>query len=587
MYYLGIEEENICPRSYLEIEVFTVKKYLVLALLFIISITGIGANFPLKEVTPGLDGIGKTVFLGTEIEEFPVEIVGLIPGDGVVPHYVMIKVGGKALALGGVSEGMSGSPIYIDGKLLGAISYGFDDIGHAYGLVTPIESMEKLLELSSGLKAEIRKIDSLTTRPLNAPLFVSGFGKRSQQYLSSQLGYPLSKGLQSGMTVNIPPEIAPGAALGVQLVKGDVTVGSYGTLTSVYDDGRFLGFGHSILSRGTTSFLATTSYVHATIQGQPNTYKLASLGSPVGTISQDRGAGVLGVFDRTPKMIPVRVVTKDLDLGRQILTKAEVIPDNMLLGKLVSSTVLEGFDRGIDRVGSGTSKVRFTIKGEGLPYPLERNNYFYTYADIAALSLSEVGEVLDLLLYNDYYDIKLSEVTVEADFTEEKNTAVIVGAVPNTQQVVRGEQVEIEVQIRPFRGESKTLKVLLPIPEDIATGNVRVMVRPGLSIPSYGFGTSSVTEKLELQSEERIGTPLTQEAQDWEKVLKDFMNREKNNEIVVEFYPPYNDIINDDSVSNEVSLPIQVRVETEYVMEGDSAWEMDILAESSEEYHTE
>ena len=558
---------------------FELKRWRVLFLFLLITITIFGANFPLEDVKPGLTGVGKTVFYGTEIEEFPVEIIGVIPGEGLVENYIMIKVGGKALELGGVSEGMSGSPVYIDGLLLGAISHGFDDIGHAYGLVTPIEYMEQILTISRGIKPEIRKIDSITAKPLSGRLFASGFGRRSQEFLSKQLGTPLyiTVGPFSGTNPFIPQDMAPGSALGVQLVSGDVSVGSYGTLTKIYDDGRFLGFGHTILNRGSTSFLATSVFVHATLQGQPTSYKLASLTGPVGTITEDRGAGILGSFGKMPNMVPVRVVVRDEDLGRTVVTRAEVIPDNTLFGRLAASTVLEGFDRGLDRVGAGTSKVRFTVKGEGLPYPVVRTNYFYTYSDIAALSLNEIAEVLDLLLYNDYYDIKISEVFVEADFTEEKHTAVIVSATPTKKQVYPGEELQIEVQIRPFRGEYQTLNVVLPIPEDLPAGRVQVMVRPGMSIAIYGEPAPSVTEKLELQSEERVGLPVSQEALYWEKVLQEFMNREKNNQIVVEFYPPYSDIISDEISTDEALSPIQVRLDTEYVMEGDAAWELEIL----------
>ena len=254
----------------------------------------------------------------------------------------------------------------------------------------------------------------------------------------------------------------------------------------------------------------------------------------------------MGSFGKMPNMVPVRVVVRDEDLGRTVVTRAEVIPDNTLFGRLAASTVLEGFDRGLDRVGAGTSKVRFTVKGEGLPYPVVRTNYFYTYSDIAALSLNEIAEVLDLLLYNDYYDIKISEVFVEADFTEEKHTAVIVSATPTKKQVYPGEELQIEVQIRPFRGEYQTLNVVLPIPERPACRKSPSYGSPGDVYCHLRRTGAFVTEKLELQSEERVGLPVSQEALDWEKVLQEFMNREKNNQIVVEFYPPYSDIISDD-----------------------------------------
>ncbi len=552
------------------------KKGLIVVLIVVLSVTVFAVNFPLEEITPGLIGIGKTVFEGTKVEDFPIEVLGLVPNGGI--DYVLIKVGGRALELGGVAEGMSGSPIYIEGKLLGAISYGFNDYDHAYCLVTPIEKMEEMLSYpQESLFVEPLNKD-LELRDVNTPLVFNGLGERSRGYLEKQLGYKLSKASVLGRTQDVA-KLEPGSSLSVELVTGDVTVGSFGTLTNIYEDGSLLAFGHSLLNKGNTVYLAGTSTVHAVVKGQPNTFKLASFGEEIGMITQDRKAGIAGKVGQVPVMIPVKTKVNDFDLKRTVETKAEVVPDNMLLGKLAISTVLEGFDRGIDRVGSGTSKVKFSIKGKGLPYTLERENYFYSYADVSALSLSELAEVLDLILFNDYYNVDLTEIVVEANFTEARNTAVITNALPKKKMVNPGDEVEVFVQIRPFRGEAETVKVKLPIPKEALPGKVHVIVRPGISISSFDSESVNVTEKLELHSDERKGTPISQEAKDWEKLLKDFLNREKNNEIVVEFYPPYEDNLDNDLELTDPSLPVQVRVATDYVMEGDFSFELEIISE--------
>ena len=385
------------------------------------------------------------MFSGTMVEEFPVEILSIIPGEGTVSDFVLIKVGGKALELGGVVEGMSGSPVYISGKLLGAISYGFNDIGRSLALVTPISEMEELLSLSEGDFPLENLPPNTTLRSLNTHLVASGFGERGRAFLEKQLGLTLAKS-SFGNKETATMQVEPGSALGVLLVTGDVTVGGFGTLTTIYPDGRFLAFGHPLLKRGKTAYLASTSFIHTIIQGQSSSFKLASFSEKIGLISEDRGAGILGSLAKSPQMVPVKVVVKENDLNQVLETKALVIPDNMLFAKLAISSILEGFDRGIDRVGAGSSKIKFTIQGKNLPYTLERENYFYSYADIAALSISELSEILDLILFNDYYKVEPTEIIVLAEFTEAKNTAVITSATPALTQVEPGQDLEVVVQ---------------------------------------------------------------------------------------------------------------------------------------------
>lgn len=550
-----------------------VKNTIILFIVTIISLAALAANFPLENVVPGLKGVGKTVFSGTKVEDFPVEVLGVLPGSGVVGDLILIKVGGKALELGGIAEGMSGSPVYIDGQLLGAISYGFNDYDHALGLVTPIGEMEKLLALQT--KKDELIIEDERLRSLATPIYVTGLGERSRTYLEKQLGYSLAQN-NLGQVKAEEIKLEPGSALTAALVTGDITVGSFGTLTTIYEDGKFLAFGHPLFNRGKTTYLAGSSIIHTIIKGQPNTYKLASYSSKVGLISEDRGAGVLGTTKETPVMIPVEITINEKDLDRAIITKAEIIPDNMLFAKLATSAVLEGFDRGLDRLGAGTAKVKFSIKGKGLPYTLERSNFFYSYVDISALSVSELAEALDLLLYNDYYDVELSEVSVHADITENRKTAVITNATATSTIAKPGDDIFILIQIRPFRGEQETISVNLPIPKDVTPGKVKVTIRPGTSISSIDESSVNVSDKLELQTDERKGTPLSQEAKDWEKLLKDFVSREKNNEIVIEFYPPVDE---ESYLESDVELPppVQVKVDTEYVMEGEANVDLEIM----------
>ncbi|NLJ79619.1 MAG: peptidase S55 SpoIVB, partial [Firmicutes bacterium] len=265
--------------------------------------------FPLEDVRSGLQGVGRTVIAGTEIEDFEVEVLGLVPQGPPLGNLIMVKVGGEVMdKTGGIALGMSGTPVYIGNQLLGAIGYTYSLTDHRIGLVTPAEAMFKIYDQIPGQILDL----PFGAAPVRSPLMVGGMNQRVRDFLERALasyqiqvmnGPALKKDMQS-----LPLEA--GSMLGVQLLRGDFQVATFGTVTHVEEDGRFLAFGHPFTHRGSVDFFATGAYVHYTLPSLDVPYKIVSLGSEIGGVFQDRAAGLGGNLGIEPPSLPVRIVVE-------------------------------------------------------------------------------------------------------------------------------------------------------------------------------------------------------------------------------------------------------------------------------------
>lgn len=621
--------------------------------------------FPLEELRPGMKGIGKTVVLGTKIEEFQFEVLGVLAGQENVRKLVLVQVSGDAIErMGGIAAGMSGSPVYINGKLVGAISYTFTLTDHRMGMVTPIEPMLEILRLNKDAvvleqphgtwrwadSGEPRRMIAsypveainitagsgsenhvsyssgcMNLSPAATPLLVGGMGERARQRLAESLE-PL--GVEtvavSGSTAGSPgaewqlqAEIEPGSAFGVQLMTGDVSALSLGTIT--YRDGnQFLGFGHPFMSLGTVNLFASSAYIYTTISSLSMPFKLGVPIQVVGSLTQDRGAGVAGYLGKSPDTVELRVKVTDRDLQTTKELMAYVANEPGLLVSLISAAALQGLDQGIDRIGTGTSRIVFQMNGQGLPRPVVRDNMFFNSLDISAVSLAELLETLQLVIDNEFQEIKLESVEITAQMEAGRRTATIERAKPTVSQAHPGELVDVEVVIRPYRGQRETKILRLPIPESAQPGAIHVTVRGG----GWGYLYPDIVPFHDVSQQEAKKTELEaisppSSADSLEKLLETVLEREKNHEIVMEYIPYYdayvlgpavvsespseNDDVDKDSTSggdkpdktsgkNTASLwndedtePVRVTLPTRYVIEGQTSFEIGIAADEGDE----
>jgi len=569
------------------------------ALILVFLILGVVLNasqgqaleiFPLEEIRPGLMGVGRTVISGTTIEDFTVEVLGIIPQSPPVEDLILVRVSGDPIERsGGIAMGMSGSPVYIDGRLVGAISHTFEQTDHRVGLITPAGEMFKLYD---GLQASAPVLpeDAVAVR---SPLIVQGLNARTAQYLQEALKNYQIQVLPSvaGEVEETQPGLEPGSMVGVQLLRGDFQVASFGTVTHVQEDGRFIAYGHPFTHLGEVGFFAADAYVHYTMPSRDVPYKIVSLGSTIGSIEQDRAAGIAGVLDTDLPYVSaaINVWDKDRDLRRTF--EVESVTEASFLMSLLISSAYQSIDATLDRVGAGTSFVRLEFEAPNLSQRMIRENLFFSDTDIAVWSLTDLLAGLELLLNNSVQEVELQHVQVDVEIAQERKTATIESAAPNRSHVRPGEHVDVEVTIRPYRGLSEKRMLRFTVPEDTAPGLMTVTVRSGAA----DFYESRPPTHVGIFAEEEELEPIravVSGAETLDALIREYMERERNNELVVEFYPfrqayeleeselDEGDGSFDNSYNyyawNGGGEPERVRLSTQYVLDGVATFDLNV-----------
>lgn len=541
-------------------------------LVILLTVSAIAAGetaarfYPVEAVQPGLRGTGKTVMRGVDVESFEVEYIGVMRDAGPSGDLILVRVSGSAIdRSGGIAAGMSGSPVYIDDQLVGAIGYGYNMADHRVGLVTPIGDMLSVLDLvgrdeewapqsppmdlsdtrsvvpsavvfarsfaeAEALSKDLAD-DTHVFAPVQTPVLAGGFGRRALDFLAdrwqgSQL-VPL-QGSGSPHGVDGPKTLQPGSSFGVQLARGDISLTSIGTVTYV-DKDRFIGFGHPFTNRGSVEFVASSAYVHDVVQADSMPFKLGAPLDSVGMLLQDRGAGVGGRLGPEPPMIPVRVSIHDVDRDESASYQFDIVRDRDYTVDLATSGALSLLDRSVDRIGRGTARVVFHVDGDGLSQPLVRDNVYYSDFDISALSLLEFMEAISLVVNNRFQDVDVRDIHLQAQIEQRRITAHVEQAVPDKTEALPGETVQIAVTLRPYREAPFTEILQLKIPADAGRGGTTVEVRGG----GWGLRPPVAEEDTILDDPE---TALGETVSDLSRLVDQFTRRERNNELVAEFY---------------------------------------------------
>ena len=431
-----------------------------------------------SELKPGMKGIGRTVISGTKVEEFDIEILGVLQKGGFNGGpMILVRCTGDVIdATGGIAGGYSGSPIYINGKMVGALAAAWYFADSSVGGVTPIHEMLKnfnypdeaegelkIAHLDKPVKIHGRDIDSTilsmdrensitlqssvekNTMVLTAcktPLFINGLNPELVNIIKEKLGPQLphmeimtgtGRGMAAyapGVSLNEGPSvIEPGSAIGMQLVTGDIDFTAIGTVTWVDPDDpekRILAFGHPFLSKGRVGAPLTSARIIFTMPALDRSFKIGEPIEIIGVSHQDRANAVSGYLGRTPDLVDINFTITDLDQKRTQRYKFGVLPDEELLPMLAMLPMMQGMSQTVDRSGQATASVSYSIRGEGLADPIERNNmYFSTMGGFSVMS--EPLEVLAMLTSSNIFrEVKVSEIDIEVEITENRQTLDLV-----------------------------------------------------------------------------------------------------------------------------------------------------------------
>ncbi len=465
--------------------------------------------FPLAQLKPGMKATVYTVFQGDKVEPFTVEILGLLKNQwGPRQDIILGRVeSGKAVATG-VAAGMSGSPVYIDGKLLGALSLRFGPFpNEPICGITPAELMMEIKDMDQAraqgnatvkrvpLPAEFQPVspgkptsNQPFLTPIETPLVFTGVQPGVLEPFTGsfqQLGItPVAGGAGSGVADSrsvtdpavLKKSLLPGSAISGLLIAGDISAGGTGTVT--YNDGhRVIAFGHPFLNFGDVEMPMAKADIVTVFGSSFQPFKIANTTEVVGTLRQDRHSGILGLLGESARMIPVEATVhfgaKERSFHYEVFQNAKYTP---LLVMVACFNSLSGTNEYGDE---GTYHVSGAIKMDGLPDVRLEN--LFTNSDVpnappAPLGASFwIGERFMRIFNNSFEVPKISGVKFDFNVTPERRMATIDQVTIDRAEARPGEQVNLKVFLRPYRGERFVKDVSLTIPVTAPKGDLRVV----------------------------------------------------------------------------------------------------------------
>jgi hypothetical protein len=484
-----------------------------------------GSYFPLAEVKAGLIGVARSVFRGTVAEECQVEILGVLPGAvGPKQDLIIGKLSGANAERVGVFAGMSGSPVFIDGKLVGAISYSFPFSKEPIAGITPIQQMIDIFEMrgvsaprameprsitfaelkstdiKSLLPASNRALASVLAsgdpnlaavygqqfRPIATPLSFSGISPAALNEFLPQLH---SLGLMPVAAAGARSEIKPmakaskntligGDSVSMHLSRGDYSLASSGTVT-LRDGNRVYAYGHPFLSLGPTDFPMAVSSVVTVVPNLNNSFKLAIPGDMVGSMKQDRATGVYGEIGNEPKLIPVKINVQT-SRNQKEAYNFEVVKDSFLTPLLLSITVYNSLLANERAIGDSTValKGKVGIKGEDA-IRLDRR---FSAGNALPATAGSVAIPVSVLFNSGFENFDVTGVEIDAVVTDGRKTAELERISLDRNEVRAGQTFEVTSYLRTDSGRVVAQRIPVKIPADTPTGTMLVTVGDGNSV---------------------------------------------------------------------------------------------------------
>lgn len=454
-------------------------------------------TLPLSQVKAGMKGKGKSVFEENRIEEFDVEIVGVLQNFEPKRNLIIAKLGGRVLDKSGVIQGMSGSPVYIDGKLIGAVAYTIGTFPkETFAGITPIEemlsisqkatprsifpqqvpltkslSLDELFELSKDffLPQSAFSGEGKTYAPLSIPLIFSGFSaqvfERARSFYS-QLGFSPMRGSLSAQSIEkiSPPDLSlqEGDPVAIQWVEGDMDVSAVGTVTHI-DGNRVLAFGHPVANMGAVDYGMTKAKVLAVVPSLYSSFKIAATGIQVGRFFQDRASGVLGELGKFPQMVPVNIKVAD-DAGKAKEFSLKIARDRILTPTLLNFSlmnILSSEERAVGDLSLGLDGDVYLENSMSV----HLEDFFSGNFDTPVTSLSNLlAAVVYLLTNNEFKELRIHKIDLNVAVSEEAKFAYLEKVWLDKYEASPNERIQIKIYVRALGGQSILQEVGISAP---------------------------------------------------------------------------------------------------------------------------
>lgn len=543
------------------------------------------------DLKTGMKGYGKTVVSGRKIENFDIEILGVLQNNKINESLlingrsILVKVSGEAIKqAGGIASGMSGSPVYVDNKLIGGLSSGWLLTDHTVGLVTPIEEMLEIwtypdVAFAPSIKKEektnniwklntpvklgcnfidtIYEIDNGSPVPNNlknnetvfakvaGDIYINGLEGRAAENFKSKIkgkNVIISKNTDlnfadSYETDNLNEAAAafePGSALAIQLARGDISMATLGTMTH-RSGHRILALAHPFLKKGSVSFLMTGAYIHHSFASVQMPFKIGAPTEMLGIITQDREKGISGNIGRLPEMVPISIDVYDKDLQTNRSINYQIVKDVSVFNYVLESTLIQAIEGATDRVGAGTAHMSIALdcaSKSGQTHSFRRENIFYSKNDIVQSLVTEVLSLMEMVTDSEFEEAMPTRLILKIEIEKKRKTLQIEKVEVKNSSISGGGMLEVELVLKPFREKKIIRRVKLPIPQDIGKENL-VLTVCGLNtkldeVDSMGNVASDARENKTLKDLKSVEETPT----GFESVIRSWVNSPRNSDIL-------------------------------------------------------
>jgi hypothetical protein len=438
-----------------------------------------------------MHGTGRTVFNGNKIEDFQVEILGVLDNIGPKESLILARLSGGPLEHTGVMQGMSGSPVYIDGKLVGAVAMAFPFAKDPIAGIRPIEAMLRTSTTSTppsrastpaaALAFNERDLTRRIPRPepvqsgearmidIATPLSFGGFSRATLDAFAPQLralGLEPRQGVTSGGKIDPvmgnPADLKPGSMISVQLMSGDLAVGADGTVTHI-DGNRVYAFGHRFLDIGSTALPFARAEVLTLLANNNTSFKISSAKEWMGTIYQDRNTAVAGELGKRPAMVPVALnLSRD---GKSVESyQMQIVNDTMLSPLLLQMAVFSAIDATERTVGASSIRVTGQIEFQNASAPLSINNMYAADNGSPMLASLSAAVPVAFVMQGGFDSLQLKKVSINLEAFDQKKQLTIDGITTSRREVRGGEKLQLSVTLTGENGAETIRRVEYQVP---------------------------------------------------------------------------------------------------------------------------
>ncbi|HXE62553.1 MAG TPA: SpoIVB peptidase S55 domain-containing protein [Bryobacteraceae bacterium] len=478
---------------------------LTVLLLAVLPLPAALSILPLRDVKAGMHAIGKTVFTGDKVEDFDVEILGVLDNIGPKQSLILGRLSGGPLEHTGVMQGMSGSPVYIDGKLIGAVALAFPYSKDPIAGIRPIEEMLRVESMPA--RPEPMRLASLTdpasllrnglpkpaasasfgdTRmtEVATPISFSGFTSATIEKFAPELralGLEPRQGISLGGSaidrMGDPSKLQPGSMISVELMMGDFGVGADGTLTAI-DGNKVYAFGHRFLSMGATDLPFTRSEVVTLLANVNTSFKISSARELMGVISQDRDTAVTGTLSTRANMTPldITVTEEGKPTGEYHM---QIVNDRLLSPYLLQMAVFSALDSTARATGVLSVSMHGSIEFQNRSDVAQIRNVYATDGGAATSAALNAATTLSYVMQGGFDDLKLKRISITLDASSRKQALAIGQVYTSKREAKPGDRINITALLDGEDGVEISRTASYTVPPGAAPGTLYFTVCDG------------------------------------------------------------------------------------------------------------